>query len=54
MVVRSQIERERRINQLKSLVDAGLYQVDVDRLVRAIVQHGRNKRPRRLDGEPCC
>jgi anti-sigma28 factor (negative regulator of flagellin synthesis) len=52
--VRSQNERERRVSELKKLVETGLFQVDVDRLVRAIVQRSRNKRPSRLDGEPSC
>jgi anti-sigma28 factor (negative regulator of flagellin synthesis) len=47
-------ERERRIRELKELVEAGLFEVDADRLTRAIVQHSRNKRRRRLDGEPTC
>jgi anti-sigma28 factor (negative regulator of flagellin synthesis) len=52
--VRSRIERKRRVSELKNLVQAGLFQVDVDRLARAIVQHSRNKQRERLDGEPSC
>jgi anti-sigma28 factor (negative regulator of flagellin synthesis) len=52
--VRSPIERERRIDELKDRVESGLYQVDEDRLARAIVQLSRNKRRRLLDGEPSC
>jgi anti-sigma28 factor (negative regulator of flagellin synthesis) len=52
--VQSRIERERRIRELRHLVQAGLFRVDVDRLARAIVQRSQNKLRARLDAEPAC
>jgi len=52
--VRSRIERERRISELRYLIQAGLYRVDVDRLARKIVQRCRNELRTWLDGKPSC
>jgi hypothetical protein len=52
--VRSRIERERRVRELRHLVQAGLFQADADRLARAIVQGSRKKLCPRLDGEAAC
>lgn len=47
-------ERERRIRELRGLVQAGLYTVDVDRLARAIVNGSRRKLRGQLDVTPRC
>jgi anti-sigma28 factor (negative regulator of flagellin synthesis) len=52
--VQSHIEREQRVRELRRLVRAGLFRVDVDRLAKAILQRSRNKQRARLDGEPAC
>jgi anti-sigma28 factor (negative regulator of flagellin synthesis) len=52
--MRSDHEREHRISQLRGLVQAGLYQVDVDRLARAIVRDSRKKVLGQLDVKPGC
>jgi anti-sigma28 factor (negative regulator of flagellin synthesis) len=51
--MRSQQERERRVDELRALVRAGLYETDPDRLARAIVKASRRKFSSRLDGKPC-
>jgi anti-sigma28 factor (negative regulator of flagellin synthesis) len=52
--MRSLLERERRIRELRSLVKAGLYQADADRLARAIVKASRKKVLGPLDVKPGC
>jgi len=52
--MRSDHERERRISQLRGLVQAGLYQVDADSLARAIVRASRKKVLGQLDVKPGC
>jgi anti-sigma28 factor (negative regulator of flagellin synthesis) len=47
-------ERERRIRKLRSLLQAGLYAVDADRLARAIVNASRRKVFGQLDVTPRC
>ena len=46
-------ERERRVDVLRTLVRAGFYQTDPDRLARAIVKASRKKSGSRLDVKPC-
>jgi anti-sigma28 factor (negative regulator of flagellin synthesis) len=52
--MRSEHERERRVSELRALVQAGLYQADPDRLARAIVKAIRKKVLRQLDVKPGC
>jgi anti-sigma28 factor (negative regulator of flagellin synthesis) len=52
--MRSDRERERRVSQLRGLVQAGLYKADPDRLARAIVMASRKKVLGRLDVKPGC
>jgi len=52
--MRSQPERERRIRELRSLVQAGFYQADPDRVARAMVRASRKKLLRQLDVKPGC
>jgi anti-sigma28 factor (negative regulator of flagellin synthesis) len=47
-------ERERRVKELRGLVQAGLYVADLDRLARAIVSTCRKKILARLDVKPAC
>jgi len=47
-------ERERRVKELRGLVQAGLYAADVDRLARAIVSGSRKKLLGQLDVKPAC
>jgi len=52
--MRSEHERERRVAELRVLVQAGLYQADPDRLARAIVKVSRKKVLGQLDVKPGC
>ncbi len=52
--MRSEHERERRVTELRVLVQAGLYQADPDRLARAIVKASRKKVLGQLDVKPGC
>jgi hypothetical protein len=52
--VRRRDERERRVVELRFLVQAGLFTVDVDRLALVLVQHSRKKARVRLDGARSC
>ncbi|HKC61253.1 MAG TPA: hypothetical protein VKB92_14295 [Myxococcales bacterium] len=52
--MRSQEERERRIEQLRALVQAGLYKTSLDRLARSIVKASRKKVLGMLDVKPGC
>jgi anti-sigma28 factor (negative regulator of flagellin synthesis) len=47
-------DRERRIRELRGVVQAGLYAVDPDRLARAILSASRKKVYGRLDVKPRC
>jgi len=47
-------DRERRVNELRRLVQAGLYQVDLDKLAKAIVDRTRRRVLGQLDGRPAC
>ena len=47
-------ERERRVKELRGLVQAGLYVADPDRLARAIVSTCRKKVLGQLDVKPAC
>ncbi|MFL5310965.1 MAG: hypothetical protein ACJ79H_10990 [Myxococcales bacterium] len=52
--MRSQQERERRVVELRRLVQAARYEVDADRLARAMVRASRKKLLRQLDVKPGC
>jgi len=52
--MRSEHERERRVSELRGLVQAGLYRADPDRLARAMVKASRRKVLRQLDVKPGC
>jgi anti-sigma28 factor (negative regulator of flagellin synthesis) len=52
--VQRRIERERRIAELRRLIQAGLFRVDFDRLVRSILQTSLKHLRGRLDVEPAC
>jgi anti-sigma28 factor (negative regulator of flagellin synthesis) len=52
--MRSEHERKRRVSELRDLVQAGLYDVDPDRLARAIVKASRKKVLGQLDVKPAC
>jgi hypothetical protein len=52
--MRSEQERERRVRQLRELVEARLYQTDPDRLARAMVRASRKKLLSQLDVKPAC
>jgi hypothetical protein len=50
----SQPERERRIRELRYLVQAGFYDTNPDRLARALVKASRKKLLGQLDVKPGC
>jgi len=52
--MRSQEERERRVSELRALVQAGLYDADPDRVARAMVRASRKKLLDKLDVKPAC
>ncbi|HEX9602421.1 MAG TPA: flagellar biosynthesis anti-sigma factor FlgM [Myxococcales bacterium] len=52
--MRSEHERERRVAELRVLVQAGLYQADPDRLAQAIAKVSRKKVLGQLDVKPGC
>jgi anti-sigma28 factor (negative regulator of flagellin synthesis) len=52
--MRSERERDRRVNELRGLVQAGLYETDPDRLAQAMMRASRKKVLGQLDGKPGC
>jgi anti-sigma28 factor (negative regulator of flagellin synthesis) len=52
--MRCRHERERRVRELRGLVQAGLYVADLDRLASAILSTCRKKVLGPLDVKPAC
>ena len=52
--MRSEQERERRVRELRGLVEAGLYHADPDRVARAMMKASRKKLLSQLDVKPGC
>jgi anti-sigma28 factor (negative regulator of flagellin synthesis) len=52
--MRSEQERERRVAELRALVQAGRYDANPDRVARALVRASRKKLLGQLDVKPGC